>query len=232
MSIDIETSDQVTCVTLNRPPLNTLDLDTILDLEKQFRSLPKDKPVILTGSGKAFSAGVDTKAFFGYSADQKKDMILAITRMTAALLSIRTPVVAAINGHALGGGFVLPLCADYRIAVSDDSHKFGLTEAEAGIPFPIGPTAIIKSELPPPSLRLLTLSSKIVSSDYLKTTGIVDELTSTESLLSTAKARAQTLASQPAFSIVKQQIRGGLIADVTALAKSGKDPLVKHLGLS
>ncbi len=232
MSIDIEANDQATCVTLNRPPLNTLDLDTIQALEKQFQSLAKDKPVILTGDGEAFSAGVDTKAFFSYSNEQKKDMILAITRLTFALLSIRTPVVAAINGHALGGGFVIPLCADYRLAIRDDGHKFGLTEAQAGIPFPAGPTAIIKSELPPPSLRLLTLSSKIVSSEYLLKTGIVDELTSQENLMSTALDQAQKLADQPAFSIVKQQIRGDLIAQVKALVKAEEDPLIGHLGLS
>lgn len=232
MSIDIETTDQATSVILNRPPLNTLDLETILTLEKTFREVPSDKPVLLSGANEVFSAGVDTKAFFSYTAAQKKDMILAITRMTSALLAIRTPVIAAINGHALGGGFVLPLCADYRLAVKGANHKFGLTEAQAGIPFPAGPTIIIKRELPPTSLRLLTLSSKVVSSDYLAQTGTVDELTSQEALMPTALARAGQLAGQPAFSIVKQQIRGELIDAVAALARSGKDPLIEHLGLT
>jgi len=73
-------------------------------------------------------------------------MVLAITRMTAAVLSLSCPLVAAVNGHALGGGFVLMLCCDYRLAADDSTLRLGLTEARAGVPFPVGPTAIMKHE--------------------------------------------------------------------------------------
>jgi peptidoglycan/LPS O-acetylase OafA/YrhL len=100
--------------------------------------------VVLTGGGQVFSAGVDTRAFARYSRDQRQAMVRAITRMVAQLLAIPVPVVAAVNGHALGGGFVLMLACDYRIAVDVEAAKFGMTEAQAGIPFPAGPLEIIR----------------------------------------------------------------------------------------
>ncbi|MGG6549668.1 UNVERIFIED_CONTAM: enoyl-CoA hydratase/isomerase family protein, partial [Prevotella sp. 15_C9] len=77
--------------------------------------------------------------------------------MVARLLAIETPVVAAINGHALGGGFVLMLACDYRLGADTAAAKLGMTEAQAGIPFPAGPLEVMRHELAPTLLRRLTL---------------------------------------------------------------------------
>jgi enoyl-CoA hydratase len=149
--ITVEEHTGVAVVCLARPPVNALDLSMIEELESIFAHLANAAPrigVVLTGAGNTFSAGVDTKAFVSYSREERRRMVLAITRMTAALLALPCPVIAAVNGHALGGGFVLMLCCDYRLVADEDALRLGLTEARAGVHFPAGPIAIMKHEMP------------------------------------------------------------------------------------
>ncbi len=220
MSVSLEERGGVMRLTLDRPPVNALDLPMIKAITEKVQDLPTDKPVILRAEGRAFSAGVDTKAFGSYSPAQREEMIAAITRMTAQLLAISAPLIAAVNGHALGGGLVLTLCADYRLCAASGDPKFGLTEARAGVPFPAGPAAIIRHEVPAPLLRQLTLSSRIVTTETLVQHTLIDEVVPADQLDTLALERARDLASQPAFAIVKQQVRGALIQEVTALANA------------
>lgn len=217
-------------MTIDRPPVNALDLATIEALRMAFASVAANPPasgVVLTGAGeRAFSAGVDTRAFAGYDAGQRRAMVLEITSMTAALLAIACPVVAALNGHALGGGFVLMLACDQRLAVHSEAARFGLTEAQAGVPFPAGPAEIIRSELPPQLLRRWTLSSEVVGVTALLEAGVVDALCPAADLVALALERAAALAAQPAFASVKRQVRGPLAARVAALAAQGDDPFL------
>ena len=217
-------------LTIDRPPVNALDLATIEALRTTFASVAADPPtggVVLTGAGeRAFSAGVDTTAFAGYDAAHRRALVLAITDMTAALLSIACPVVAAVNGHALGGGFVLMLACDLRLAVQSAAARFGLTEAQAGVPFPAGPAEIIRSELPADLLRRWTLSSEVVSAATLAEHNVIDALYPIHALVEAALQRAAALAAQPAFATVKRQVRGPLAGRVAALAALGDDPFL------
>jgi len=205
-------------VIIDRPPVNALDLEAIIALREAFTHADKSLPVILTGAGGAFSAGVDTRAFASYSPAQKAEMVRAITAMTAAILSHPAPVVAAVPGHALGGGFVLMLCADVRLVADNPKARFGLTEAKAGVPFPAGPLEIIRQEMEPNLLRRLTLTSEVIGTDALLTAGIADRRVPAADLMEAAAETAREAAAQPAFTAVKQQVRGALIAKVRRLA--------------
>ena len=231
--IAIEENAGVVVVRLARPPVNALDLPMIEELQTTFARLAKPAPragVVLTGAGNTFCAGVDTKAFISYGREERRRMVLAITQMTAAVLSLPCPLVAAVNGHALGGGFVLMLCCDYRLAVDDVTLRLGLTEARAGVPFPAGPVAIMKHEMPAGLLRQLTLSSRVVSPQHLVPHGLVDALSSADLVLENAVAAVRDLASQPAFEVVKKQVRGGLAGELQALAAAGSDPFLRAFG--
>ena len=205
MSLDLAITRGVEILTLNVPPLNTLDLFTVLAIGDYFSSISGQHPLIITGHGKAFSAGVDTNAYASYSTEQRDKLFSGINRMVEACRSISTPVVAAINGHAIGGGFVLALCADYRI-VTTGRHKFGLTEARAGVPFPDGPLDVIKQEIPFPLLRRLALTSWLVSEDLLFENHILDEIVDPHQLMDSAIDRALDLQQQKGFAEVKCQI--------------------------
>jgi enoyl-CoA hydratase len=230
MSVRVEDAEGVRTILMARPPVNALDLPAIEDLRAAFLESAGVKAVVLSGEGSAFSAGVDVRAFSGYDAAMRRELALAITRMTSAILSLPVPLVAAVNGHALGGGFVLMLCADWRIASTDAPLRLGMPEAQAGVPFPAGPAEIIRHELPAPLLRALALSSMTMDQQALHDAGVIDGLVPADSLRAAACAAALRLASQPAFAVVKRQVRGGLAARVAALAEAGADPFLDAFG--
>lgn len=227
--IGVSSDGTATWIRLARPPVNALDAPMIEALREAFETADPARPVILTGDGQAFSAGVDTRAFAGYSPAGKAGMVRAITRMTAAIVSHPAPVIAAVNGHALGGGFVLMLCTDVRLIRDDDGVKYGLTEARAGVPFPAGPLAIIRHHVPQGLLRKMTLTSHVIGRDDLLSASLADRAVPAEDLATAARTAAHDTASQPAFRQVKQQMLGDLAGKLHALAQTGSDPLADYL---
>lgn len=230
MSIGLDRTGGTAVLTLDRPPVNALDLEAILALEAAFAEIAAAPPtggLMLTGAGRAFCAGVDTRAFGGYGAADRAAMILGITRMIGQLYALRYPVVAAVNGHALGGGFVLMLACDVRLAAPGEA-RLGLTEAQAGVPFPAGPLEIIRAELGPDLLRRLTLTSETLTPAELAAEGVIDGLVEGD-LVAAAVERAAALARQPAFGLIKAQLRAPVVTRLKALAEAGEDPLIAAL---
>lgn len=230
MPVTTSVIDDTLLIVIDRPPVNALDLDTIIELERVFADAGQKAPrngVVLTGGGQVFSAGVDVRAFVGYSRDQRHAMVRAITRMVAQLIAIPRPVVASVNGHALGGGFVLMLGCDYRIATDSELVKLGMTEAQAGIPFPAGPVEVIRNELAPELLRHLTLSSAVLTPRDFLQARVLDELSAAEELRSRSLAMATKLAAQPGFQAVKRQMRGDLLGRINRFVSSGDDPFLE-----
>lgn len=233
MSLERATHDGVALLRLARPPVNALDLPTILALEAAFADLARERPkgLVLGGADGVFSAGVDTRAFAAYGPAEKAETVRAITRMVGQLYGLPFPTVAAMGGHALGGGLVLALACDARLAAVGEA-RLGLTEARAGIPFPAGPLEVIRAELAPDLLRLMTLTSITIGPEELRTRGVIDRTFPPAELEAAALATAADLAAQPAFAIVKRQVRAPVLERLALLAASGDDPLIEMFSRS
>jgi enoyl-CoA hydratase len=232
MSVDLVMNGGVARLTLRRPPVNALDVETIERLRASFAALAADPPtqgLVICGAGRCFCAGVDTRAFGAYGREDRARMILAISAMVTELYALPCPVVSAVGGHALGGGFVLMLGGDVRVAADDPDIKLGLTEAQAGVPFPAGPLEVIRAELSPELLRRLTLTSETVTPRELHGLGVIDELCDAADLEARAEARVRALASQPGFGVVKEQVRRATLATLRAIVGSGEDRLIGRL---
>src|SRR5687767_727224 len=93
-------------------------------------------PVLLTGAGDAFCAGLDLKELASLDAAGLQAYLRKLETMVEALYSHAGPVVAAANGHAIAGGSVLLLCCDLKIATKHPKVKFGLNELALGVRFP------------------------------------------------------------------------------------------------
>jgi len=231
MALRLDHSDDVAVLTLDRPPVNALDVELVHALEAALADLRSAQPrgLVLAGAGKAFSAGVDTRAFAGYGPAERSRMILGISRMVTELYGLPFPVVPAVGGHAMGGGFVLMLAGDVRVAAEDAHARLGLQEAKAGIPFPAGPLEVIRAELSPELLRRLALTSEALSTAQLHALGVIDRLAPADELQAVAIGLARDLSDQPGFRLVKAQLRRPVLERLHALVASAHDPLIAAL---
>jgi enoyl-CoA hydratase len=123
-------------------------------------------------------------------------------------------VVAAVNGHAIAGGLILALCADYRVCATEG--KLGLTELRAGIPYPAAAMVAVRRELPPPAARLLAMRAELIDPRRALELSVVDELAAPDGVVDRALEVAGELAALPrqAYTRVKAQVRGPAIAEM------------------
>jgi enoyl-CoA hydratase len=228
MTATIETGlvGGVRVLRLARPPVNAIDLGLVGELEAALADAEAaGGPLVLTGSATCFSAGVDTKAVGGYGAAERRAMVLGIDRMLARLYAFPAPAVAAVSGHALGGGLVLALACDVRIATATPA-KIGLTEVTAGIPFPAGALAVVQAELSPPAARVLCLTGQTVDAGEGVALGLFDRVVPASNLLADAIDTARALAAAPAYPRVKAQLRASICARLTHIVEAEDDPLL------
>jgi enoyl-CoA hydratase/carnithine racemase len=122
-------------VTLDRPPLNLFEPGIIRALRETFEALARDPAVrvaVLTGGGRAFTAGMDVKVMQDLDVVTAKALITSLHEAIAAVHAAPFPVVAGIHGGCLGAGFELALACDLRVAAS--GAVFGLPEVRVGVP--------------------------------------------------------------------------------------------------
>jgi enoyl-CoA hydratase/carnithine racemase len=130
--VTITESDGVTLLAADRPPANALDLELVGELVAAIERLAGDAPraVVLAGRPGFFSARVDLKAVPGYGREERRRMVEGINRRALGVHGLSCPVVCAITGHAIAGGFGLAVCGDHRVASS--RGRYGLTEVKVG----------------------------------------------------------------------------------------------------
>lgn len=219
--IDVQDRDGTALVRIDRPPANAMDqelLDAGIALASRLRD-EAPRAVVVTGREGFFSAGVDLKVAPTLDVDAQRRMVAAINDFFEAWYTLPVPVVAAVNGHAIAGGLILALCADYRVA--GNQGKFGLTELRAGIPFPAVAIAVVRAELEPRAARRLALEAGLGGAAAMHELGAFDEIAADP--LERAIEVAERLAALPAgaYAVVKGQLR----ADVIAGARARDDPV-------
>jgi enoyl-CoA hydratase len=131
----VERRDGTVHVTLDRPPLNLLTPEFVAALHECFTRLARDPEVrvaVLTGSGRAFTAGMDVKFLLDLDVATAKAFITTLHEAIHAVHEAPFPVVAVVNGAALGAGFELALACDLRIAA--ETATLGLPEVRVGVP--------------------------------------------------------------------------------------------------
>jgi enoyl-CoA hydratase len=225
--IHIEEAGEVAIVRIDRPPANAMDLDLLAEGQQVRERLAEAEPgaVVMVGRDRFFSAGLDLKAAPELSRHQQRETVSGINRLFSAWYGFPRPVVAAVNGHAVAGGLILALCADYRVCASD--ARLGLTELRAGLPYPLAAISVVRAELSPGAARRLVLGASLVEPPDALALGVVDELRPAEEVLPRAVELAGQLAELPraSYGVVKRQLRGPAIdALERALGGGAGDP--------
>jgi enoyl-CoA hydratase len=228
--IVIEHDGAVAVFRLNRPPVNAIDLTFARELETAFATLVdagRARAIVFTGTGDCFSAGLDLKRVPRYRPEEQREMVSALNRTLATLYACPVPVVGAVNGHAIAGGLIFALAADYRVGTNAPC-KLGLTEVRVGIPFPAAAMALLQAEVAPNVARILALRGNNVGPDTGLAYGLVDELQPPGRVLPAAIEVARDLASMPreAYARIKRQLRARTIAFIEDVLARGSDPML------
>ena len=218
--------DGVAVLAADRPPVNAMNLELLEELVMTVDRLAADPPraLVLAGRPGAFSAGLDLKAVPGYSPEQRREMVRGINGMALGVYGLPCPVVCAITGHAIAGGFVLAVCGDHRVASTEG--RYGLTEVKVGVPYPQGAIGVVRAELTTGAARLLVLGNRLVDAGECVRLGAFDEALAPDAVLDRSLEVAQELAALPAeiYASTKSELRAQTLTELRAAAAA--DPLL------
>ncbi|XP_053693686.1 enoyl-CoA delta isomerase 1, mitochondrial-like [Sabethes cyaneus] len=205
-------------VTLNRPPVNSLNLELLKGISESLDDLQNNKcrGMILTSSSKTvFSAGLDILEMYKPNPDRLKEFWSTLQDVWFKLYGSPFPTAAAINGHAPAGGCLLSLCCEYRIMCPN--YTIGLNETQLGIVAPTWFQASLRNTISRRDAELaLTLGTLFTSEQALKI-GLVDELANNkEDALAKATAFLEKFKkiSPQARSMTKQALRSKEIMEL------------------
>jgi len=209
-----EISDGVHTITINRPErrnaLNIEVKDLVADAVSRLDGDQAVRAIILTGAGGAFVAGTDVAEM--QSLTPIEHTLRVTDRMFTTMSRANTPLIAAVEGYALGGGCELAMCCD--IIVASETAKFGQPEVRLGvIPGAGGTQRLLRTVGRYQAMRLL-LTGELISAAEAKASGLVSELVTEGSALARAAEMASSIAAMPPLAVaaIKEVVRAG--ADV------------------
>ena len=209
--LSIDSDGAVALVTLQRPEKrNALSIDLRLELADAFGRLGEDRGVscvVLTGAGSAFCAGLDVTQFGG-DREHKQRLVDSSLAAFGTVARFPKPVVAAVNGPAIAGGFVLALHCDVRLAA--ETARFGFPELPRGIP-PSYAAAL--SGLPEPVARELCLTGRLMSAPEALHHAMVCEVVPDTAIVERSLVVASGIAAQPLDALLEVKRRILLAAD-------------------
>jgi enoyl-CoA hydratase len=209
-----EVREDVGIITVNRPKaLNALNEETVLELQRAVRGFDDDKNIrviVITGSGdKAFVAGADITSFPKLGKSGADRFARAGHDLMSTIESAGKPVIAAVNGYALGGGTELALACDFIYA--SDKAVFGLPEVSLGI-FPgFGGTQRLNKVVGLGMAREMIFSGKKIKADEALRTGLVNKVVPLDQLMAAVMQTAHEISanSPSAIALVKDVVNRG-----------------------
>jgi enoyl-CoA hydratase len=220
-NIKLENQNKIWTLTISRPEaLNALNSLTIDELSSAIDELAK-KPLneaqvlIVTGAGeKAFVAGADIKEMNSLSADQAKAFAEKGQSVFRKLENLKIPVIAAVNGFALGGGLELALACDFIYA--SENAKLGLPEVSLGLIPGFGGTVRLARAMGLPSAKEWIFSGGMMPAEYALKLGLVNRIFLLPELMPEVRKIAETFASRSpvAISMAKKSIMAGFDLEI------------------
>jgi 3,2-trans-enoyl-CoA isomerase len=218
--VRLSTQEDLAEVKLERGKVNAIDGRVVEELSACFRQLaddPRVRGTILTGTGSFFSFGFDIPHFLEYSKEAFTEYLGRFTALYRELFSHPKPVVAALNGHAVAGGYMLATACDARIMVSGKA-KIGLNEIAFGSSVFAGSVGILRFCVGDRRAQEILYAGKLYSADEALALGLVDALATDAGLLDEARSAVRPLAAKDpmAFRSIKQLLRKPIVDEMLA----------------
>jgi enoyl-CoA hydratase len=214
-------NDGIGTVIINRPKaLNALNAATVYELDQMFDELAANdavKVVIVTGSGeKSFVAGADIIEMKAKTAIEGRQWGQLAQAVFSKIENLAKPVIAAVNGYALGGGCELAMACDIRIA--SEKAKFGQPEVSLGIPPGFGGTQRLSRLVGKGRAKELLFTGDMIDASEAYRIGLANQVVAPEELINTAKTMAKKIMSRApiAVQVCKSAVNKGLDVDLNS----------------
>jgi enoyl-CoA hydratase/carnithine racemase len=217
MSVERSEIDGVLVVTMDDGKANALTTELLLALRAAVEDAShRQLPLVISGRDGCFCGGFDLGVMSGGRREQVADLFLLGSRLYRDVLEAPVPVVASCTGHALAGGALLLLVADYRVGRAGP-YRIGLNEVAIGLPLPPVATAVAADRLTPRHLTASTLFAEVVAPDDAMARGFLDEVAADPLAAACAVATRSAELPARAFATTKRRIRRALVAELAAL---------------
>jgi enoyl-CoA hydratase/carnithine racemase len=218
-SVTLARDGTIGVVRLERAHGNAINadlVDALLAALAEAESEPAIQGILLTAGGKIFCPGLDLQELYPLD---RPAMERFMRRFSAAVLSLYAfpkPVVASMHGHALAGGCVLGLCADWRVVRR--GALVGLNEVKVGVPLPFGVALIVRDAVPKNRVAEVALLGRNHSDDEALRAGLADELAEPGEVEKIARERLEEFVSKDgtSFSVTKRYLRSPVIERIRA----------------
>ncbi len=204
MSIDVEVSDSIATITINRPArLNAMDAEHYRLLSQAWIQVRDDTNIrvaIVTGAGdKAFTTGADIKSYLSREFQWAEHWLTQSDQLLNRGLELWKPVICAINGYCIGGGVTLMLATDIRLAV--ENATFGLAEVKRGVIAGNGGTQRITRQLPYAIAMEMLLTGDSIDAQTAQRWGLINRVVKQADLMKEARAVALRIASNAPLAV-------------------------------
>ena len=231
-NILIEKKDELAIITINRPKkLNALNKNTIDELHQAFKALDNEantKVIVITGKGeKAFVAGADISEFAHFSVEEGTSLAKKGQEILFDYIeNLSTPVIAAVNGFALGGGLELAMACHFRIA--SENAKMGLPEVSLGVIPGYGGTQRLPQLIGKGKAMELIMTASMINASEAKEFGLVNHITSQEELITLAEKLASKIMKNSSVAIgaaikaINDNFKDGINGYETEVIEFGK----------
>ena len=219
--IRLERSGALVTARMDKPRGNAIDepfTQELLQVAGQLASDPGVRGVLLASAHpKLFCPGLDLVTLLEYDRASMERFMRLFAEAVWALYSLRKPVVAAIGGHAVAGGCILALTADYRV-LKRGGVQIGLNEVKVGVPLPWSVAVLLRASVPPSALTQVALLGRNFSDDDALGVGLADQLADADGFEDFCRARLEEFADKDpdAVAVTKVYLRAGPLAEMRA----------------
>lgn len=227
-SMPIEARDEgaVRVLQMSHGRANALDVELLEELTRALEQAREGgcAALVVTGSGRIFSAGVDLRRVLEEGEAYLRRFVPMIGEGIRRLFAFPRPVVAALNGHAVAGGCILACACDRRIAAAG-AAKVGVPELRVGVPYPSAALEVLRFVVGDRKLEEVVYAAGTSGLEAARELGLVDEIVPPDQLLGRAVAAAERMArvAPDTFALTKRQSRGAALDRIAAATEADRE---------
>ena len=218
-SVTLERDGSIAVVRLEREHGNAINDSLVEGLVASLAEAESDPAiagVLLTAGGKIFCPGLDLTELATLDRESMERFMWRFSAAVLALYTFPKPVVAVLHGHALAGGCVLALCADWKVLRR--GAVTGLNEVKVGVPLPFGVALIVREAVPKHKVTEVALLGRNFADEAAVAAGLADELAEAGEIEAVSRERLQEFTAKDAFAfaVTKRYLRSGVVERIRA----------------